>query len=109
MPSVSNLARDEEKMFTLEKLEVEEGQYSRVSAGHVQTGDTLSIFLAGKHMPPKEIDDVHYIEVGMQVLLTRGITAWLNTSPVKEIVDIGDDYIKFRTNTYLYLLTQTRE
>ena len=93
-------------MFKLEKLELHGD--SMLPAGHVQTGHTLT--LAHYQDDKKQhIDDVHQIEVGRQLVLTRGLTEWMNTSVIAEILEHGDDYVKFRTQTSIYLLTQEKD
>lgn len=93
-------------MYTLEKLELMSGQDSMVSQGHRQSGSRLAVFLAGEH-PPKEIKRVSSVKVGKQVLiLGRGLTDYLHTSPVQEVLEKGKNWIKFRTRTSVYLLTK---
>ena len=100
-------------MYTLEKLSVEEGHYSPVGQGHRQSADTVRIFLAAKGEDPghkpKDIKDIHKIKVGWQVLMTKGLTGWLQTSPVQEILESGDDFIRFKTMTSVYELRNTDE
>ena len=100
-------------MFSLEKLTVEDGKYSSVRAGHKQSSDHLVIFLApkgeDKGHKPKDIHDVHKIKVGWQILLQRGLGGWLNTSPVQEILEKGEDFIRFKTMTSVYELRKVED
>lgn len=95
-------------MYKLEKIAIDEGKYSSVGIGHIERGNQLSTFLAGKH-EPKPIRKVSDIEIGLQVLLMRGLTGYLNTSPVKEIIEKGENYIVFHTNTSTYRLEKMLE
>ena len=112
-------------MFTLEKLTVEDGKYSSVRQGHKQSSDRLIIYLAkngeDKGHKPKEIKDITKIKVGWQVLMAKGLTGWLNTSPVQEILEVGrreepasasgkgEDFIRFKTMTSVYELRKVED
>lgn len=94
-------------MYKLEKLQLEDGKDSMLPTGYSQTGDSLLLFLAGTE-ERKKISNIHQVEAGWQLLLTSG-THFLNTSPIQQILDMGDDYIKFRTMTSIYLLTNEED
>jgi sensor histidine kinase regulating citrate/malate metabolism len=91
-------------MFTLEKIRILDGANSMVGPGHRVLSTRLAVFLSGVHKA-KEIKDVHEIQLGWQVLIGTGMN-YLNTSPVQEILDKGDSFIKFRTQTSIYELTE---
>ena len=92
-------------MYRLEKLSINEGEYSVVKEGHTQTSDKLMVFLAGEH-PAKEIKDINKIKLGWQILVAKSLGGYLQTSPVQEILETGEDFVRFRTMTSTYELTK---
>lgn len=92
--------------FTLTKLSIEDGKYSKVNSGYSQSG-YLSIAQNGKvSVQDAQISDV---TEGSQVVITRGLTSWLNTSPIKEILEVTPTSVRFRTQTSVYLLEKRNE
>ena len=89
-------------MFVLEKLNVMEGKHSAVHEGYRQSSDTLKVF---QYPDEKaiEITDIHDIKIGWQVLVGRGMQ-FLQTSPVKEIMESSPNRIVFKTQTSIYQL-----
>jgi hypothetical protein len=100
------MTEPKEYYYKLEKLEVDEGETSAVQAGHVITGELMLMpraFVSGGQ--PHTIDCV---KEGLQVLVTR-FDKFVRTSPVKEILETGEDHVKFKTTTSTYLLTRHEE
>ena len=94
-------------MYTLKKLHVLDGKSSSVHAGHAQKG-SLTVFTPGKSIdsgvkkPDAHLDDV---QVGKQVIIENA-GQWLNTSPIKEIIDRTANTVWFETQTSHYMLTK---
>lgn len=95
-------------MFKLEKLSVDADKYSAVHQGYIQKGDDFYVYLAGE-TKPEATEDLSKVVVGQQVSIMRSITSWLNTSPIQEILDRSDVFVKFRTRTSVYLLTKEQD
>ena len=95
-------------MFKLEKIYLDRDTYSRVREGSIQQGDSLTLFLAGTK-ERKRIDSPSDVEVGYQLLLARSPFSWLNTSPIQEILERGEDFVTFHTQTSIYRLTEIKE
>ena len=95
--------------YKLEKIEIARGKQSMVSVGQSSSGPTFSVLKANSdnivHRP-----EFSEIEEGDMVLVT-GRTFWeyIKTSPVKEIIDIAQDRVVFRTNSSVYELTRSLE
>jgi hypothetical protein len=89
-------------MYVLEKISILKGQQSMVGQGYTKKSDKVHTFLAGEE-EPEEIRNVQGIVVGKQVLVGRGLD-YLHTSPVQEILETGEDYVRFKTSTSIYEL-----
>lgn len=93
-------------MYTLEKISIDEGKSSAVSKGHKTQGD-LSVFDSGGNNLRAGVM-IELVIVGVQVLLTRGFQ-FLRTSPITEIIERGEDFVVFHTNTSVYRLERHKE
>lgn len=89
-------------MFVLEKIILNSGQSSMVGVGHSERSPNLMVFLHGEH-EAEQIENVQDIRLGWQVLVERG-SNFLQTSPVQEILETREDYIRFKTRTSIYEL-----
>jgi len=89
-------------MYTLKKLSLVPGHNSMVKVGHTQDSNRLMIFKIGEE-DAKEIDDIHKLEIGWNVILSRG-TKFLQTSPVQEVTKIDENCVHFLTWTSIYEL-----
>ena len=92
--------------YTLTKLKLNDGKYSLVCAGHSTTGDTLTLFdyRTGEVVP---IESVQEVIPDKQVLLTGGMgRQYHNTSMIKSVEKVGENTIRFETQTSVYELTQ---
>lgn len=90
--------------YKLKKIKLKEGGDSIVWEGHEQQGHTLQLVDLEKAIR-KQIDSIDDIEIGHQVLVTRGIYEYLITSPVTMIVQKLGNRIIFETETSIYELS----
>ena len=93
-----------DKMFKLEKLSMDPEMGSRVCVGATQTG--YARLVSADRVEVLVVDDVEQVLPGYQLLVHRSITSWLGTSPIKEILERGTDYVKFQTRTSTYELRE---
>ena len=91
-------------MYTLMKLELEEGKQSALPTGYGTQGDALSLF-DWETNEKKSIESLEDVQEGWQVILERGI-AYHRTSKIREIVKRCENKILFRTQTSLYELKE---
>lgn len=95
-------------MFKLEKLYLDPDKDSMLPAGYSETGNALTLFRwdTEEHKP---IDGPKEVEAGWQLLLTRGLTRFLNTSMIAEIIERDASSVTFKTQTSIYKLTYIGE
>lgn len=98
-----------QKIFTLTKLSVEEGQHSSVHEGHSTSGSNLIQFNWRDPDSKNTIDNVSQIVAGRQILLMQGIGSFHRTSEISKILSRSDDEVVFKTQTSVYKLTQRDE
>lgn len=94
-------------MFTLKKLELEEGKDSMVPTGHESTLPDGILYNrdTGERKPLNSIQD---IEIGCRVTLTSS-TRYHVTSEIREIISKDKDKVVFKTQTSVYELTQSND
>ena len=92
-------------MFILEKLKINDGEFSAVEAGEKRRGPLLHAFKWDVPNSTKKIASLDQIEEGWQILLISN-TEWLNTSKISEIVSRSDKEVVFKTQTSTYKLTK---
>lgn len=92
------------KLYTITKLNISEGQSSAIQAGYKKTYDYMVLYGSGTAIPKG--DTVADVDVGLQVICHRGILDYMNTSPIQEILERGEGFVRFRTVTSEYLLEE---
>ena len=94
-------------MYTLKKIELEDGKDSALPAGYSSTLPFLSLFdyVTERSKPISSIDEV---EEGWQVVLTS-LRDYHRTSKIRKIVSREDNKITFKTQTSIYELIQHNE
>lgn len=92
-------------MYTLEKLTINDGEFSAVEAGVKRRSPLLKVFKWDVPESTKTITSLDQIEEGWQVFLFTQ-TEWLNTSKISEIVSRSDKEVVFKTQTSTYKLTE---
>jgi hypothetical protein len=91
-------------LFKLEKLSLDEDKDSMVPSGYSVTGNIL--YLYDYKTDEKEvIRGIEGVKTGWQVVLA-GLRDHIRTSPIKEIIYRTPTWVKFRTQTSVYLLTK---
>jgi len=90
-------------MYTLRKLEIEEGKDSLVSIGYTTIGETLNLFDAFTDNQ-KVVNSLDEVVIGWQILLYSRSFGYHRTSKIKEIVSREPKKITFKTQTSLYEL-----
>lgn len=91
-------------LFTLEKMQIDEGMCSPVRVGHRQTGE-VRIFDSKVSQDTKLIHSVEEVSCGWQLLM-GGVCQHLNTSHIAEILERGKGMVRFRTQTSVYELRE---
>ncbi len=91
-------------MYTLRKLELEEGKDSVLPTGYATRAAFLSLFDYETH------ESIHGIELsevkeGWQVIL-EDFRDYHRTSKIREIVERGKNRVVFKTQTSLYELIE---
>lgn len=94
-------------MYKLEKISIDAGKNSAVDPGRKTLGENLNVLIPSE-THPISINSLKHIVIGVQVLVTRGFE-WHRTSPIKEIIERGEDYVVFHTNTSIYRLEEIKE
>lgn len=89
--------------YTLEKLDIQSGKHSKVRVGYKQNGD---LRLGTKDREVLKDVSLEDVKEDMQVLVTSGLNNYIVTSPISEILEVGEDYIKFKTRTSTYLILE---
>ena len=93
------------KMFTLEKLKINDGKFSAVDAGEKRRGPLLQAFQWDVPESLKTLSSLDAVEEGWQILLQTP-AQYLNTSKISEIVSRSDKEVVFKTQTSTYKLTK---
>ena len=91
-------------MFTLKKLEVEDGKVSALESGYTSTLPDGILYNRDTDKR-KPLDSIQDVEIGCQVMLTSS-TRYHVTSEIREIVSKDRDKVVFKTQTSVYQLTQ---
>lgn len=91
-------------MYTLTKVDLEEGKDSLLPTGYSSSLPWLSLY-DYETDEVKKIDSIQEIEQGWQVVLTS-LRDYHRTSKIKEILKTEEDKIIFRTQTSVYEVTQ---
>ena len=89
-------------MFTLKKVQIEEGSKSAVPIGYVASYPNLKLL----HPHTREVfipESMKDLREGYQVLI-YSLTEYLRTSPISKIQHIDDGYAVFKTQTSTYEL-----
>lgn len=95
------------KQFKLTKIKVEEGRLSMVSGGKSQSG-VLNLIRYNddnyeyEMLKDKTVDDIK----NGDMIFIEGLVDFLKTSPVAEVVEKAEGYLKFRTMTSVYELKE---
>ena len=91
-------------MYKLEKLELEEGKLSMLSAGYTSRLPSMKLFdwETNEERFPETLND---ISEGWQVVL-YSFTDFHRTSKIREIVSRDEKEVVFRTQTSVYKLTE---
>lgn len=88
--------------YKLTKKSMDEGYGSRISVGQSLSGQ-LGIIRNDDVV--KEVTLLSEISVGDEVLLSRGISDYIKTSPVTNIILLEAGRLLFNTRTSVYELT----
>ena len=94
-------------MYTLKKLELEEGKDSLLPTGYYTKGETLSLFDYETLEVIKDID-LEEVKTGWQVILTS-FRDYHRTSKIREMVSKDVNRLVFKTQTSIYELTRNSE
>lgn len=91
-------------MFTLKKIELEDGKVSALAAGYESILPEAKLYdrETDRLSNLKSIQDV---EIGYQLVLLSD-TRFHTTSKIREIVSKDSDMVVFKTQTSVYQLTQ---
>lgn len=93
-------------MYRLTKVGMNKGHTSRVYVGETTQSEVLRVRRGNDFIP---IDNLFQVEEGDEVLVMRGLTSFIKTSPIKEIIMRNGTYMKFNTQTSTYELNVTEE
>lgn len=94
-------------MYTLKKLELEDGKNSMLPTGYSST--LPMIHLADYETEEiKPINSIQEVEEGWQVILSS-LTDYHRTSKIREVVSKEEGRVVFKTQTSLYELTEKQE
>lgn len=93
-------------MYELEKVSVDKGHISNVEDGRKIVGTSLTIINpSGKIV----YGDLMAIEVGDQILVCRGMSEFVRTSPISKIMVQTDKSVMFKTTGSVYTLNEVGE
>ena len=94
-------------MYTLRKLQLEEGKDSLLPTGYTTKGEKLNLFDWETHKR-KDIDNLNSVVVGWQVVLTSSLRDYHRTSKIREIVKREPNRVVFKTQTSVYELLEEK-
>lgn len=95
--------------YKLQKIEITRGKQSMVAVGQSSSGPTFSILKANSDNMVHRTEFTEIQEGDMVLVTGRAFWEYIKTSPVKEIIDIAQDRVVFRTESSVYELTRTVE
>ena len=91
-------------MFTLKKIELEDGKESALPVGHMSALPD-AILYNYETDEKKSLNSVQDVEIGWQVVLFSD-SRFHRTSKIREIVSKDSDKVVFKTQTSVYQLTK---
>lgn len=90
-------------MFTLKKLEIEDGKISALPSGYESTHPEAKLY-DYETDEEKSLESIQDVEIGYQVILFSAFR-FHRTSRIREIVSKDKDKVVFKTQTSMYQLT----